>query len=74
VRAMTPGTPRGFCRTADAVRCADATIAPTTEAMVAAGAVLVPKRRALSADMSVEENLALGFYPRGRPRSSRAIA
>ena len=40
--------------------------AGTTEAMVAAGAVLVPERRALFADMSVEDNLLLGFYPRRR--------
>jgi branched-chain amino acid transport system ATP-binding protein len=31
-----------------------------------AGAVLVPERRALFADMSVEDNLLLGFYPRRR--------
>ncbi|HUB16467.1 MAG TPA: ABC transporter ATP-binding protein [Acetobacteraceae bacterium] len=37
-----------------------------TEAMVAAGAVLVPEHRALFADMSVEDNLLLGFYPRRR--------
>jgi branched-chain amino acid transport system ATP-binding protein len=40
--------------------------AGTTEALVAAGAVLVPERRALFADMSVEDNLLLGFYPRRR--------
>jgi branched-chain amino acid transport system ATP-binding protein len=40
--------------------------AGTTEALVAAGAILVPERRALFADMSVEDNLLLGFYPRRR--------
>jgi len=38
--------------------------AGATEALVMAGAVLVPERRALFADMSVEDNLLLGFYPR----------
>ncbi len=38
----------------------------TTEALVAAGAVLVPEQRALFTDMSVEDNLLLGFYPRRR--------
>jgi branched-chain amino acid transport system ATP-binding protein len=42
------------------------TTAGTTEALVAAGAVLVPERRALFADMSVEDNLQLGFYVRRR--------
>jgi branched-chain amino acid transport system ATP-binding protein len=37
-----------------------------TEALVAAGAVLVPEQRALFTDMSVEDNLMLGFYPRRR--------
>ncbi len=37
-----------------------------TEAMVAEGAILVPERRALFTDMSVEDNLLLGFYPRRR--------
>ena len=37
-----------------------------TEALVGAGAVLVPEQRALFADMSVEDNLLLGFYPRHR--------
>ena len=37
-----------------------------TEALVAAGAVLVPETRALFADMSVADNLLLGFYPRHR--------
>jgi branched-chain amino acid transport system ATP-binding protein len=40
--------------------------AGTTEALVASGAVLVPERRALFTDMSVEDNLLLGFYPRRR--------
>ena len=40
--------------------------AGTTEALVAAGAVLVPERRALFTDMSVEDNLLLGFYARHR--------
>ena len=40
--------------------------AGTTEALVAEGAVLVPERRALFTDMSVEDNLLLGFYPRRR--------
>jgi branched-chain amino acid transport system ATP-binding protein len=37
-----------------------------TEVLVAAGAVLVPEQRALFTDMSVEDNLLLGFYPRRR--------
>jgi branched-chain amino acid transport system ATP-binding protein len=37
-----------------------------TEALVAAGAILVPEQRALFTDMSVEDNLLLGFYPRRR--------
>jgi branched-chain amino acid transport system ATP-binding protein len=40
--------------------------AGTTEAMVTSGAVLVPEKRALFADMTVEDNLVLGFYPRRR--------
>jgi branched-chain amino acid transport system ATP-binding protein len=40
--------------------------AGATEALVAAGAVLVPEQRALFADMSVEDNLLLGFYPQRR--------
>jgi branched-chain amino acid transport system ATP-binding protein len=40
--------------------------AGTTEAMVASGAVLVPEQRALFTDMSVEDNLLLGFYARRR--------
>jgi branched-chain amino acid transport system ATP-binding protein len=52
-------------RTGGSVRylCA---VAGGTESLVAAGAVLVPERRALFADMSVEDNLLLGFYPRRR--------
>lgn len=34
-----------------------------TEAMVGAGAVLVPETRALFTDMTVADNLQLGFYP-----------
>ncbi len=40
--------------------------AGTTEALVASGALLVPEQRALFTDMSVEDNLLLGFYPRRR--------
>jgi branched-chain amino acid transport system ATP-binding protein len=40
--------------------------AGSTEAMVTAGAVLVPEKRALFADMNVEDNLLLGHYPRRR--------
>ena len=40
--------------------------AGTTEMLVAAGAVLVPERRALFTDMTVEDNLQLGFYVRRR--------
>lgn len=40
--------------------------AGTTEALVASGAVLVPERRALFSDMSVEDNLLLGSYARRR--------
>ncbi len=40
--------------------------AGSTEALVASGAVLVPERRALFADMSVEDNLLLGAYTRRR--------
>jgi branched-chain amino acid transport system ATP-binding protein len=40
--------------------------AGATEALVMAGVVLVPEQRALFADMSVEDNLTLGFYPRRR--------
>jgi branched-chain amino acid transport system ATP-binding protein len=40
--------------------------AGSTEALVASGAVLVPERRALFADMSVEDNLLLGAYGRRR--------
>jgi branched-chain amino acid transport system ATP-binding protein len=52
-------------RRGGAVRYRDAP-AGTTEAMVASGAILVPEQRALFADMSVEDNLLLGFYPRRR--------
>ena len=52
-------------RRGGAVRYWDAP-AGATEAMVASGAVLVPEQRALFADMSVEDNLLLGFYPRRR--------
>jgi branched-chain amino acid transport system ATP-binding protein len=34
--------------------------------MVSAGAILVPEQRALFTDMTVAENLLLGFYPRRR--------
>jgi branched-chain amino acid transport system ATP-binding protein len=37
-----------------------------TEELVTGGAVLVPEKRALFADMNVEDNLLLGFYPRRR--------
>jgi branched-chain amino acid transport system ATP-binding protein len=47
------------------VRFAGAPAGPT-EHMVGAGAVLVPETRALFADMTVEDNLLLGFYPRHR--------
>jgi branched-chain amino acid transport system ATP-binding protein len=40
--------------------------AGATEVLVMSGAVLVPDRRALFTDMSVEDNLLLGFYPRRR--------
>jgi branched-chain amino acid transport system ATP-binding protein len=40
--------------------------AGATELLVMAGAVLVPDRRALFTDMSIEDNLLLGFYPRLR--------
>jgi branched-chain amino acid transport system ATP-binding protein len=52
-------------RRGGSVRYRDAP-AGTTEAMVAAGAILVPEHRALFSDMSVEDNLLLGFYPRRR--------
>jgi branched-chain amino acid transport system ATP-binding protein len=52
-------------RRGGSVRYLDAP-AGATEAMVMAGAVLVPEQRALFADMSVEDNLLLGFYPRRR--------
>jgi branched-chain amino acid transport system ATP-binding protein len=40
--------------------------AGSTEALVGAGAILVPEHRALFTDMSVEDNLLLGFYARSR--------
>ena len=40
--------------------------AGATETLVASGAVLVPERRALFTDMSVEDNLLLGAYARHR--------
>jgi branched-chain amino acid transport system ATP-binding protein len=40
--------------------------AGATEELVAAGALLVPESRALFIDMSVEDNLLLGFLPRRR--------
>jgi branched-chain amino acid transport system ATP-binding protein len=40
--------------------------AGTTEALVAAGALLVPEQRALFTDMTVADNLLLGFYRRRR--------
>jgi branched-chain amino acid transport system ATP-binding protein len=52
-------------RRGGSVRYRDAP-AGATEAMVAAGVVLVPEQRALFSDMSVEDNLLLGFYPRRR--------
>jgi branched-chain amino acid transport system ATP-binding protein len=44
----------------------DGVPAGTTEALVGAGAVLVPEKRALFADMNVQDNLLLGHYPRRR--------
>ena len=52
-------------RRGGSVRYRDAP-AGATEAMVAAGVVLVPEQRAPFSDMSVEDNLLLGFYPRRR--------
>jgi branched-chain amino acid transport system ATP-binding protein len=52
-------------RSGGSVRCLGAE-AGATETLVAAGAVLVPEQRALFTDMSVEDNLLLGFYPRRR--------
>ena len=51
-------------RTGTVQYCGNA--AGTTEALVTAGAVLVPERRALFTDMTVEDNLQLGFYVRRR--------
>jgi branched-chain amino acid transport system ATP-binding protein len=45
----------------------------TTESLVAAGAVLVPERRALFADMSVEDNLLLGAYARHRADAAQTM-
>jgi branched-chain amino acid transport system ATP-binding protein len=56
------------------VRFAGAPAGPT-EALVAAGAVLVPETRALFTDMSVADNLLLGAYPRRRAgRAARDAA
>ena len=44
----------------------DGAPAAATEVLVSAGAILVPEQRALFTDMSVEDNLLLGFYPRRR--------
>jgi branched-chain amino acid transport system ATP-binding protein len=52
-------------RRGGSVRFRDAP-AGTTETLVASGAILVPERRALFTDMSVQDNLLLGFYPRRR--------
>ena len=45
-----------------------------TEALVAAGAILVPETRALFADMTVADNLLLGAYPRRRAGARDAPA
>ncbi len=45
----------------------------TTEAMVEAGAVLVPETRALFTDMSVRDNLLLGGWRRRRAGDSAAV-
>jgi branched-chain amino acid transport system ATP-binding protein len=52
-------------RRGGAVRCWGLPAGPT-EALVGAGTLLVPETRALFSDMSVEDNLLLGFYPRRR--------
>jgi branched-chain amino acid transport system ATP-binding protein len=52
-------------RTAGSILYRDAP-AGTTESLVASGVVLVPERRALFADMKVEDNLLLGAYTRLR--------
>ena len=52
-------------RRGGAVRCLGLPAGPT-EALVGAGTLLVPETRALFSDMSVEDNLLLGFYPRRR--------
>jgi branched-chain amino acid transport system ATP-binding protein len=48
--------------------------AGSTETLVAAGAVLVPERRALFADMTVDDNLLLGAYARYRSGTRDAPA
>ncbi len=48
------------------LRIGGAAAPATTEALVAAGVVLVPETRALFADMSVEDNLRLGAFQRWR--------
>jgi branched-chain amino acid transport system ATP-binding protein len=48
-------------------------LAGATEALVASGALLVPEQRALFTDMSVEDNLLLGFYPRRRAGERDAL-
>jgi branched-chain amino acid transport system ATP-binding protein len=60
-------------RTGGSVRYRDAP-AGSTETLVASGAVLVPERRALFADMSVEDNLLLGAYARHRAGTRDAPA
>jgi branched-chain amino acid transport system ATP-binding protein len=54
--------------------CYQGAQAGATEDLVTAGAVLVPEKRALFTDMSVEDNLLLGFYSRhrGGERDSRS--
>ena len=44
----------------------DGAPAGDTESLVAAGVIMVPEHRALFSDMSVEDNLLLGFYVRRR--------
>ena len=46
----------------------------TTEALVGQGLMLVPETRALFAEMTVEENLLLGAYRRGRPALDTTFA
>ena len=52
----------------------DGAPAGSAEAMVAAGVALVPETRALFSDMTVEDNLLLGFYPRHRAGARDAAA